>query len=141
MDDKDHKILTAVQEDARRSTREIAQRVKLPITTVHNRLRRLEGAGVIRGYHAEVDYGKIGKGVLAYIFLTVDYTKFKNLTQSEIKNKILRTINPEEVYIITGNFDIMLKMHFRSTRDISNTIEVLRKIEGVDKTQTMIVIE
>lgn len=141
MDDKDHKILTAVQEDARRSTREIAQRVKLPITTVHNRLRRLEEEKVIRGYHAEVDHSKLGKGVLAYIFLTVDYTKFKNCTQLEIKNKVSRIVNPEEAHIITGNFDIMLKMHFRTTQEISKTIEILRKIEGVDKTQTMIAIE
>ena len=141
MDKKDLAILGAIRENARAPMRELAREARLPITTVHNRLKQLETAGVIVGYHAILNYVKLGKPVLAYIFLTVDYTKFKTLTQLEIKKRIIREVEPEEAYIITGSFDIMLKMRFSSTGQISETIEILRKIEGVDKTQTMVVIE
>lgn len=141
MDKKDKTILEAIRENARASMRELANQTRLPITTIHNHIKRLERDNVITGYRTVLNYVKLGKPVLAYIFLTVDYTKFKTLTQVEIKKRIIRAINPEETYIITGSFDIMLKMYFTSTTQISKTIEILRKIEGVDKTQTMIVIE
>jgi len=141
MQEKDKKILEAVKQNARSSTREIAKKTRLPITTVYNRLKRLEKEKVILGYTANIDYEKCGKPVSAFLFLTVDYEKIKHLTQAKMKEKIIKTIHPEEAHMVTGNFDIMLKIHAESTKHLSETIEALRKVEGVDKTHTMVVIE
>jgi len=55
MDDIDRKIVRAVQRDGRMSNRELADRVGLSPSPCLRRLKNLEQAGVIRGYHAEID--------------------------------------------------------------------------------------
>ena len=55
LDDRDREILAALQEDARATYADIARRVNLSPSSVHDRVRKLEQGGVIRAYRAEVD--------------------------------------------------------------------------------------
>lgn len=67
MDDLNWKILTLLQEDGRMSMRELGRRVHLSTPAVSERVRRMEAAGIITSYRAEVDMTRLGKPVQAFI--------------------------------------------------------------------------
>ena len=69
LDKFDVAILRELQADARLTNAELAQRVGLSAAPCWRRVRALEEAGYIKGYHAEIDRHKIGLGVLAFVRL------------------------------------------------------------------------
>lgn len=69
LDKYDLAILEALQQDARLTNAELAQRVGLSAAPCWRRVRALEQSGFIKGYHAEIDRHKIGLGVLAFVRL------------------------------------------------------------------------
>jgi Lrp/AsnC family transcriptional regulator, leucine-responsive regulatory protein len=72
LDRYDIQILTELQADARLTNAELAQRVGLSAAPCWRRVRALEEAGFIKGYHAEIDRHRIGLGVLAFVRLDAD---------------------------------------------------------------------
>ena len=71
IDDKDRTILDLIQENARLSNAELAEAVGLTASSVHERVKKLERQGIIKGYVAMLDAEKLGKPLLAYVRLTV----------------------------------------------------------------------
>ncbi|MEV4602371.1 Lrp/AsnC family transcriptional regulator [Amycolatopsis sp. NPDC049253] len=69
LDDTDWAILAELQQDGRLALTELGKRVSLSASATTERVRRLEALGVITGYRAEVDLGKVGFGVLAVVRL------------------------------------------------------------------------
>jgi Lrp/AsnC family transcriptional regulator, leucine-responsive regulatory protein len=72
LDRYDIQILAELQADARLTNAELAQRVGLSAAPCWRRVRALEEAGFIKGYHAEIDRHRIGLGVLAFVRLDAD---------------------------------------------------------------------
>jgi Lrp/AsnC family leucine-responsive transcriptional regulator len=72
LDKFDLRILEELQADARLTNAELAQRVGLSAAPCWRRVRALEEAGYIKGYHAEIDRHRIGLGVLAFVRLDAD---------------------------------------------------------------------
>lgn len=81
LDRTDWLILEALQEDARLSYRELAEMVSLSAPAVASRVKGLEDAGVIDGYHASVNPGKLGLGISAYVRISRDRHGAKNQNQ------------------------------------------------------------
>ncbi|GKX55424.1 AsnC family transcriptional regulator [Leminorella grimontii] len=71
MDGFDRKILAQLQSDGRLSITELAERVNLSLSSCHRRLRALEQDGVITGYRANLDPGKMGFNFVAIVFATL----------------------------------------------------------------------
>ena len=69
VDRVDWHILTELQADARLSFNELSRRVKLSAPAVADRVRRLEDAGVVTGYHAHVDLERVGRPVRAVVVM------------------------------------------------------------------------
>ena len=143
MDEKDRKIFNALKENSKLSTRKIASKTGLPITTVHNRIRKLQKTGVIRKYTIIPDYGKIGLNVLAYILVYADQEllKQKNRTQTTLTKEIRKYDMIEDAYMIAGETDIIVKVRATDMDQLSTfLVDSLRNLEGVQKTHTLIVI-
>lgn len=108
LDEKDKAILRLLQADAKITVREIASKVHLSTTPVHERIKRMEDEGVILQYAALVDYSKVRKGLMAICYISL---KEHNKRSGA---KFIKTIQemPEvtECYIISGEFDFMLKV-------------------------------
>lgn len=73
MDDVDRKILAELQQDGRLTLTELAERVRLSASPCHRRLRALERAGAITGYHASLDAAALGLTFEALVFVTMRY--------------------------------------------------------------------
>ena len=108
LDRYDIQILTELQADARLTNAELAQRVGLSAAPCWRRVRALEEAGFIKGYHAEIDRHKIGLGVLAFVRLDADRNTGERTREME---EAIRKI-PEIVschYISgTGTFELQV---------------------------------
>jgi DNA-binding Lrp family transcriptional regulator len=108
LDEKDRAILRILQENAKATVREIANKVHLSATPVHERIKRMEDTGVIRQYAALVNYTKVKKGLMIICYVSLKEHNKKSGA------KFIKTINelPEviECYNISGEFDFMLKV-------------------------------
>jgi len=139
MDRKDLEILRFLQRNCKLSVREIAKRLKIPSSTVYARINKLEEKGVITGYHAKVDEKKLGYGVKAFIL--VSYTPM-SIPQEEVANKIAALPQVQGVYIISGEWDMIVEVIEKDVESLGDfVIKKLRNIEGVSKTLTCVVLK
>ncbi len=69
LDSRDLQILRIIQENCRLTSREIADKIDSPVTTVFAKIRRFEKLGLISGYHAVLKANKLGAGTTAFIFV------------------------------------------------------------------------
>jgi DNA-binding Lrp family transcriptional regulator len=108
LDQKDMIILKLLQQNARATVKEIADAVHLSTTPVFERIRRMEEAGVIKQYATLVDPSKVKKGLIVICYVSL---KQHNKTAGA---KFIKAINEMseviECYIISGEFDFMLKV-------------------------------
>jgi Lrp/AsnC family transcriptional regulator, leucine-responsive regulatory protein len=123
LDKYDIQILTELQADARLTNAELAQRVGLSAAPCWRRVRALEEAGFIKGYHAEIDRHKIGLGVLAFVRLDADRNTGERTREME---EAIRQI-PEIVschYISgAGTFELQVV-----SRDLDSFSQFARKV-------------
>ncbi|MBI4173775.1 MAG: Lrp/AsnC family transcriptional regulator [Candidatus Aenigmarchaeota archaeon] len=144
MDDKDRKILQLLQQNAKLRIDQMARRTGIAATTVHSRIKGMEKKGIITGYTAVVDNEKLGKPVEAYILVTVDYSMLKRakLSQPDLGRRLKGIEGVEEACLIAGEKDLVLRVRAESIKRLSSTItDRIRRVEGVEKTITLIVLE
>lgn len=108
LDTKDLEILSLLQQNARMTVKEIAEKVHLTPTPVHERIKRLEDTGVIRQYAALLDPAQVKKSLMVICYVSIrQHNKNAGI-------KFIKAIQemPEviECYNISGEFDFMLKV-------------------------------
>src|SRR3989338_510250 len=141
MDEKDGKILKLLKENSKLTTNQISKKILMPITTVHNRIKKLEKEGIIEGYTVKLNNKKIGRSIAAYIMITVDYNLLQQLkmVQHDLIKKIKLNEYVEETAIITGVSDIIIKLRVKDIDKLNEFVTVyLRNIKGVENTQTAV---
>ena len=104
--------------------------------TVHDRVGRLEDAGVIEGYHAKVDPRKVGYGTSALVGLRVEQGREENALER------LREIDGvKEVHLTTGEWDVMLRVYAEDTDALRELMfENVAEMEGFSRSQTMVIL-
>jgi len=143
LDEKDLQVLEELKQNAKRTTSQISKRINLPITTVHNRIKKLEKLGIIKRYTVELDYKKLEKPVAAYVMVTVIYMlpSGVKVRQEDVAKEIKGLAGVESVELLTGATDILVKVRVKDVEELNEfIIKQLRKIEGVDKAQTSVVL-
>jgi Lrp/AsnC family leucine-responsive transcriptional regulator len=145
LEEKDIAILALVQRDCKLTAREIARKIDSPITTVFAKIKRMEGLGVIKEYRAVLDPRKLGCGTTAFILASVTYgvrDGEKPFSQRERAAEIARFPEVQEVHIITGDWDLLIKLRAESVNTIGQfVIDKLRFVRGIEKTLTCMVFE
>lgn len=141
IDNIDRQIIALLQEDARLSNAALAEEVGLTTSTVHERVKKLERKGVIKGYVAIVDAEALGKPVIAFIRLNVGSASTKYI---ESKNSIKKICQAEpdvlECHCVAGEDCYILKVRATSPADLETLIERLRCNAQVSRTTTSIVL-
>jgi len=144
LDEKDMKILKELKKNSRLSVQKIANNTGIPSTTVFNRIKQLEKSNVIKGYTVVLDEGKMGKNMAAYILITVDYNllKKRGTSQHELAAKLKHHELVDDISIVTGIGDIIVKIRTQDITQLNEFVtKYIRNIEGVENTQTSIVLE
>jgi len=141
--DKDSRILALLKENSRMTTKEMSKELEIPQTTIHNRIKRLTQNGIIKRFTIEIDGRKIGKGLDAYILCTVSYrsTRGEKINQIEVAQTIKELPEVEEVSIVTGDNDMIVKVAVKDVDALNDfVIFSLRDIEGVERTVTSVIL-
>jgi len=144
LDKKDIQILRIIQKNSKITTREIARQLNIPVTTVFTRIKKLEQKGIIKEYRAILNEKKLGKGTTAFILASFSYrTQNKELlSQRELAREIAKFPEVQEVHIITGDWDLLIKVKAENVEAIGKfVIDKLRLVKGIEKTLTCVVFE
>jgi DNA-binding Lrp family transcriptional regulator len=108
LDAIDIKILSLLQQNARITVKEISDKVHLSTTPVHERIKRLEGTGVIKQYATLVDHNKVKKGLMVICYVSLK--EHSKTAGSKFIKHIMALNEVIECYNISGEFDFMLKV-------------------------------
>ncbi len=135
IDDMDRRILAELMRDCRRSYRSIARRAGVSVGTTLNRIRKMEKAGIIKGYSALLDHEKLGYQLTVVAEITVSKGKLLEMEQA-----ISKLPNTCAVYDVTGLTDALVIAKFRTREELSKFTKNLLSLPFVDRTNTHVVL-
>ena len=136
LDDTDVQILDRLQRDGRAKRTDLAAEVGLSIPSVSDRMRKLEARGVLTGFHATVDAKRLGRDVMAYVFV--------QSTGSEHYPEFVATVTAldevQELHSVTGDGSHVLKVRVANTTALERLLARLQAVPGVRGTRTSLVL-
>ena len=134
LDDRDLAIIAALQEDARATYADIGRRAGLSASSVHERVRKLEQAQVIRAYRAEVDPHALGLTVTALIAVTpLDPTQ-----PDDLPERVEGFPEVEDCFSVAGEASYILKVRTGTPERLEDLIRRLREKAGVQTRTTVV---
>jgi len=135
LDETDREILDLLVVDASRSIAEIARALNMPRPTVQYRVQKMRERGVIKAIKAIPDFAKLGKQVTAFVL--VNFLPNPDVSQRELAEKISKLQGVHEVHVISGEWDLLLKVRVGSMEELGRmVIDKLRAMKGVGHTVT-----
>ncbi len=134
VDGLDLKVLEILQRNGRASLREVSEKVGRPVSTVHERIRKMLQKGVIKGFTTLVDYEKLGYQVKALILANVEG---KHII--DVEKHVASHPNVLAVYDITGEFDVAIIAIFKSISELDQFVKWLLQHPHIKQTRTSIV--
>jgi Lrp/AsnC family leucine-responsive transcriptional regulator len=144
MDGKNKAIIQILRRKAGLSSRALSKMLKIPISTVHRRIKKLEREGIIEGYKAIVKFEKTARpiGALLMVNLAEVIPGKGHIPKKDILRSLSRFNEIEEIIEVqAAYFDLILKARFESLKNQSNFVEELRCIEGIEEISSAIIIE
>jgi Lrp/AsnC family leucine-responsive transcriptional regulator len=136
VDDIDRRLVSALVADARISYAELARLVGLSGPSVHDRVRRLERSGVIRGYFADVDPTAVGLGVTALVGIL----QREGAEQDDLADALAQVEEIEDCWFVAGEEAFVVKVRGADVDALEHTLGVLRRTPGVARTRTTVVL-
>jgi DNA-binding Lrp family transcriptional regulator len=139
LDQKDWRVLEILKRDSSLTTGQISKQTRIPVTTVHNRIKKLKKEGIVKSCTVEVDYEKLGRPIKAYVLVSVNQSL--RGSQEDLGSEIKKIPGVESVDIVTGTTDMIVLVRAESISTLNETVtKKLRSLKGIDKTQTVVVL-
>ncbi|UJF28879.1 Lrp/AsnC ligand binding domain-containing protein [Kaistella sp. 97-N-M2] len=133
----DKEIIYMLMDNAKTSLAHISKNVGISTTAVHQRIKKLEQAGVIENSISFLNARKIGYKVVSYIGVFLDQP-----SHYHDAIKALQEVNEVvEAHYTTGNYTIFLKVLCRDNDHLMVILNKLQKLKGVTRTETFISLE
>lgn len=133
LDERDLSIIRALQEDARATYADVAKRVGLSPSSVHDRVRKLEESGVIRGYRAVIDPMAVGLDVTALIAVT----PLDPRQPDDLAERVEEFPEVVDCFSVAGEASYILKVRTRNPSGLEDLIRRLREKAGVQTRTTI----
>jgi len=135
IEELDKKIIRIMNQNARKSFREIAKDVGTSVTAIIQTVKKLEDTGAIKGYVPVVDPAHFGLDVAVAIALRISQGKLL-----DTQKKIAEDPHVTAVYDITGEWDSLVIAYFRTRDDLNKFLKKLNTLPYVDRTVTHLVL-
>ncbi|MCI6869002.1 MAG: Lrp/AsnC family transcriptional regulator [Lachnospiraceae bacterium] len=132
MDILDYKILSLLKTNAREKASAISREIHLSVSSVIERIHKLETSGIIQSYTIITDEAAIGNDLTALMEISLEHPRFTENFVQYIKS------NPNIVscYYLTGEFDYMLKICCHSSKELEEIHREIKQQEGIRMTRT-----
>jgi len=132
LDHKDLSIISLLKENARLSIRDIAKKTGIRPSTVHQRITNLKKNLVIEKFTLKLNNKALGENFIAVIFM-------KTKPATILDSKIINNKHVKEVFGVTGEYDLFMKLKFDGVEEFNDYIIKLRKEQQIESTLTMVV--
>ena len=132
LDHTDQEIIKQLNQDGRKSYRQIAKELNLSVGTITNRVNKLRETGIIKGFQIQLDYAALGYNIETLIGID------NNGNIENIINKY-----PENIitaHKTTGQYNTLLITRFKDTTELNNFLENITKEENIQKTYTQLIL-
>lgn len=130
MDAKDEAILEALKHNSRESIRTIAKKTKIRPSTVHQRIQNLIREKTIEKFTVKLSNKAVGENFIVMLLVT---------TKKDVPDEFFKNKHIKEVFGVTGEYDLLIKLKFKDVEEFNNFLLKLRKEPSIAKTLTMIV--
>jgi Lrp/AsnC family transcriptional regulator, leucine-responsive regulatory protein len=137
LDEIDREIVRLLYANGRLNQERIAREVKLSRPAVHERIRRLEEQGVIRGYKALVDWAALGQPLTAFVWVRTSGVKCRE-TGPVLMGLTCNGAAVEECHSVTGEWCLLLKVRAVSPSTLQDLIDEIRDAPGIEGTMTTV---
>jgi Lrp/AsnC family leucine-responsive transcriptional regulator len=135
LDNTDRKLLDALQQDARQTVADLAQLVSLSPSPCWRRVRQLEEAGVIEGYHAQLSRAKLGYGVTGFVHLQMDNHSPEIMAAFE--REVVALPQVLSCHNLSGRYDYQIEAIAPDLESFSQLVRVkIRSLPGVKEIST-----
>jgi DNA-binding Lrp family transcriptional regulator len=143
-DEKDRKILNVLKENSKLSSHKISKKTSIPITTVNNRIKKMQRNGIIKSFTVDIDMKMLGYQIAAYIFVQISLEELKrnNMKTRDLIGGIKK--HPLVYYAenLTGDMDLLVKVFAKDINELNEyVVGTISTLEGVEKTRTSIILE
>ncbi len=144
MDKKNEAIIRILSRKAGLSSRTLSKMLKIPISTAHRRVKKLEHEGIIQGYKAIINFEKTSSpiGALLMVNLAEVIPGKGHVPKKDVVRSLSRFNEIEEIIEVqAADFDLIVKARFESLRGQSDFVEQLRCIDGIEEISSAIIVE
>ncbi len=128
LNDVDRQILSILQKDARIKFSDLAKEIDKPVSTVFERIKKLEEDKVIKSYEARLDPEKVGKGFTAFVLGQARLGKDINL--DNIGANIAKIPEVLEVHFVTGEYDFLIKFRVKDQKEYYRVVQEIARHFG-----------
>jgi len=129
IDNKDNRIIEILKQNSRISIRDLAKKANLRPSTVHQRILKLKKNNIIERFTIKLNNKEVGENFIVFILIA---------TEKELDNNIFYNKHIKEVFGITGEYDLLLKLKFKDVEEFNKFIIKFRKEQNLKKTLTMV---
>lgn len=134
MDKIDHRILTALEDDARQSFAELGEQVGLSKTPCWQRVRDLERQGVIKGYRADIDSVQLGLKVEAFVQVTLS-----SIRHAQFEAAVLQHPAVLQCFTTAGQADYLMHVLVADISELDSLLRMeISQMPGVQKIETTV---
>jgi len=131
LDKKDIAIITLLKENSRLSVRDIAKKTGIRPSTVHQRMTVLKKNGVIEKYTVKLNNKEVGENFIVFLWIKIK-------PSAKLDDKWVNNIHVKEVFGITGEYDMLLKLKFADIEEFNDFVIKFRKEASVVATLTSV---
>jgi len=135
IDETDDRILGELRRDSRKSIRKLASSVGISPSAISERIRRMERAGIIKGYTTNIDFSRLG-----YEFVAIVQISISGGALLDVQKKISALPGVMAVYDVTGQYDSIAILMRKNRAELSYLIKKILAIPKVEKTNTNMVL-
>lgn len=140
LDRIDRQILAVLQDDARISITDLAERVGLSVTPCNERVKRLEKEQVILGYHARLNPHMLELSLL--VFVEIKLSAKSGAIFEKFKREVVKLPSVLECHLVSGDFDYLVKARIPKMADYRKLLgDILLTLPGAQESRSYIVME
>ena len=135
IDDLDKQILAILMKNAKKAYTDIAKQLYVSGGTIHVRMKKLEDAGIVKGYNLGVDHSKLGFDISAFLGIYLD----KSSLYDEVAEHLEAIPEIVGAHYTTGLYNIFAKIICKDTNHLKEVLhDKIQKIPGIQRTETLI---
>jgi len=136
LDETDRRVLTMLQRDCRVPLQEVAEVLRVPKSTVHYRIRKLEQDGIVEGYHAKVNASRLGYDYLAVVLVRA---KYGPRYHEKLGRMLAKISGVSAVYYVLGEIDFIVLIRAKDRDDYMHKLTQMSSMADIERTSTQIV--